>query len=204
MAAAYDLTACYKFSRAMVAPWRKHGALRERNGVVWRVGANLERGSVAAPVAERAGCQRRSHRRARPGPPPPNPERHRKRAEEKPRDHRRPGGRSSGNAPTPSPEARVTAAERRLSTLRPGSPNFDGGCRFCSLICDGEPSFAGTERVAVACCLADGSHRVASAGQGPGSTTMGNGHETRAPRFLPSGPLLFGKASPARKATASR
>ena len=46
-------SARHKFSRAMVALFGKHGALRERNGVVWRVGANVERErAVAAAVAK--------------------------------------------------------------------------------------------------------------------------------------------------------
>jgi hypothetical protein len=58
-------SARHKFSRAMVALCRKHGALRERNGVVWRVGAvaareravasavDKERAASAAAIAER-------------------------------------------------------------------------------------------------------------------------------------------------------
>jgi hypothetical protein len=46
-------SARHKFSRAMVALCRKHGALRERNGVMWRVGAVAERErAVASAVAK--------------------------------------------------------------------------------------------------------------------------------------------------------
>ena len=59
-------SARHKFSRAMVALCRKHGALRERNGVVWRVGAVAARErAVASGGRQRARRQRRSHRRAR-------------------------------------------------------------------------------------------------------------------------------------------
>jgi hypothetical protein len=46
-------SARHKFSRAMVALRGKHGALREHNGVVWRVGAVAERErAVASAIAK--------------------------------------------------------------------------------------------------------------------------------------------------------
>ena len=46
-------SARHKFSRAMVALCRKHGALRERNGVVWRVGAVAARERAVAAAVDK-------------------------------------------------------------------------------------------------------------------------------------------------------
>jgi hypothetical protein len=55
-------SARHKFSRAMVALRGKHGALREHNGVVWRVGAAARR--------ERAVASARSPKSGLPTSPP--------------------------------------------------------------------------------------------------------------------------------------
>ena len=50
-------SARHKFSRAMVALFGKHGALRERNGVVWRVGQTSSASAQSPPRSRKSGLR---------------------------------------------------------------------------------------------------------------------------------------------------
>ena len=137
-------SARHKFSRAMVALCGKHGALRERNGVVWRVGANLERErAVAAAVAkERAANVAAIAERDRAIEAWKRASAIAKEREAKNLAIIADQAVKSWKRAYAVAEVRATAAERRLANAAPLIAEFRRRLSVLESICDGEPSFA--------------------------------------------------------------